>query len=136
MSVVLVGATASLVDRVLAIGDGEFVEDQLLRIGAQLVSDRLGVREDVSQRFLDAITIKVFAPLEALQQFASFDGDAPGKVRLGVELRPIPLCREVTEVSKDEFATHVRRVSSRNSPAADAIRQPPPVFGTREAGRD
>lgn len=72
---------------------------------------------------------KASAPLDMVLRVLralALDVTLAGSHREG---RPVP-------ESKDEFATHVRRVSSRNSPAADAIRQPSPVHGTRDAGRE
>jgi hypothetical protein len=63
-------------------------------------------RQYVSKFFSHALGVGFGAPLKALEQFASFDGNTLGEVLWSVELRPIALDNKCHECIMDGIVNH------------------------------
>jgi len=82
---IIFGANAAgFVDWIFLARDLELFQQNLIRIGHYAIGDRKTIGQDVSKLFLHSLKICLSSPLEALEQFSSFDRDALRKILRGV----------------------------------------------------
>ena len=88
-SVVLGASPPRLVGRILRPSHGQLLANELIRVRPDAIGEQDAVIEHVSQLAAHSIGVGICAPLEALEQLASFDRDALREVLWSMELGPV-----------------------------------------------
>jgi hypothetical protein len=120
--VIFRASSSRLIDRVLVAGNSQLGENDLIGVDAYTVRQQQAIREYVRQFFSNSSFVGVCAPLEAFEQFASFDRDALHQVFRTMELTPVTLCDEGRYLVANRLCCHpVNVAGSRVTPGESAV---------------
>src|SRR5699024_3017935 len=89
----------------------QLVQDDCVGIKTQLVREQHAIGQHISQLVLCRFKVSI-SPLEALEQFRRFDGDALREILGSVELLPIAFCHELSECVANRVFVHNFKVSA------------------------
>src|SRR5699024_6086250 len=87
----------------------KLVHDDCVGIKPQLVREQHAIGQHICQLVLRRIEVSI-SPLETLEQFCCFDGDALCEILGCVELLPIAFCHELSEGVANWFFVHNHKV--------------------------